>query len=48
MLEAGESVVTVARWLGHSSPTITLGYYAHSCRRPEAKGRTAIDGLLER
>ncbi|WP_307520343.1 tyrosine-type recombinase/integrase [Streptomyces umbrinus] len=29
MLEPGESVVTVARWLGHSSPTITLGYYAH-------------------
>lgn len=27
MLEAGESVVTVARWLGHSTPPITLGYY---------------------
>ncbi|MFM9695006.1 hypothetical protein [Streptomyces europaeiscabiei] len=26
MPEAGESVVTVARWLGHSSPAITLGY----------------------
>ncbi|MEV6147243.1 hypothetical protein [Streptomyces sp. NPDC051992] len=25
MLEAGESVVTLARWLGHSSPAITLG-----------------------
>ncbi|MFJ3861707.1 hypothetical protein ACIPRL_36485 [Streptomyces sp. NPDC090085] len=25
ILEAGESVVTLARWLGHSSPTITLG-----------------------
>ncbi|WUP39870.1 integrase [Streptomyces europaeiscabiei] len=48
MLEAGESVVTVARWLGYSSPAITLGYYAHF--RPEAgsKGRTAIDGLLGR
>ncbi|MEV0265768.1 hypothetical protein AB0I49_31155 [Streptomyces sp. NPDC050617] len=29
MLEAGESVVTPARWLGHSSPAVTLGYYAH-------------------
>ncbi|MFS0691227.1 hypothetical protein [Streptomyces nitrosporeus] len=29
MSEAGESVVTLARWLGHSSPAITLGYYAH-------------------
>ncbi|MGY5057849.1 hypothetical protein ACWDFR_27890 [Streptomyces sp. 900105755] len=24
ILEAGESVVTLARWLGHSTPTITL------------------------
>ncbi|KUL43791.1 hypothetical protein ADL22_12935 [Streptomyces sp. NRRL F-4489] len=29
LLEAGETVVTVAQWLGHSSPVITLGYYAH-------------------
>ncbi|MDX2934759.1 site-specific integrase [Streptomyces ipomoeae] len=48
MLEAGESVVTVARWLGHSSPTITLGYYAHFMPEAGSKGRTAIDGLLER
>lgn len=26
MLEAGESVVIVARWMGHASPTITLDY----------------------
>ncbi|MER7899514.1 tyrosine-type recombinase/integrase [Streptomyces sp. NPDC096046] len=37
MLEAGESVVTLARWLGHSSPAVTLGYYAHFSRRPEAR-----------
>ncbi|MGW7574478.1 tyrosine-type recombinase/integrase [Streptomyces sp. NPDC054765] len=48
MLEAGESVVTVARWLGHSSPTVTLGYYAHFMPEAGSKGRTAIDGLLER
>lgn len=29
MLGAGESVVTLARWLGRSSSAITLGYYAH-------------------
>ncbi|MCT9005733.1 tyrosine-type recombinase/integrase [Streptomyces rhizosphaerihabitans] len=46
MLEAGESVVTVARWLGHSSPAITLGYYAHFMPEAGSKGRTAIDGLL--
>lgn len=29
VLEAGESVVTPARWLGRFSPTVTLSYYAH-------------------
>ncbi|MFE3886670.1 tyrosine-type recombinase/integrase [Streptomyces lydicus] len=48
LLEAGESVVTVARWLGHSSPAITLGYYAHFMPEAGSKGRTAIDGLLGR
>ncbi|WP_251019777.1 tyrosine-type recombinase/integrase [Streptomyces sp. ISL-11] len=48
MLEAGESVVTLARWLGHSSPTVTLGYYAHFMPEAGRKGRTAIDGLLGR
>jgi integrase len=47
-LEAGESVVTLARWLGHSSPTITLDYYAHSMSEAGGKGRSAIDTLLDR
>ncbi|MFE2964413.1 hypothetical protein ACFXKC_12220 [Streptomyces sp. NPDC059340] len=46
MLEAGESVVRLARWLGHSSPAITLGYYAHLMPEAGSKGRTVIDGLL--
>ncbi|TWG01680.1 hypothetical protein FHX80_1166 [Streptomyces brevispora] len=46
MPEAGESVVTLARWLGHSSPAITLGYYAHLMPEAGSKGRGAIDGLL--
>ncbi|MFI2781455.1 hypothetical protein [Streptomyces sp. ALB3] len=46
MLEAGESVVTVTRWLGHSSPAITLGYYAHCMPEAGGKGRGTIDGLL--
>ncbi|MGW8948818.1 hypothetical protein [Streptomyces sp. NPDC055709] len=37
ILEAGESVVTLARWLGRSSPTITLDHYAHFM--PEAGGK---------
>ncbi len=46
MGEAGGSVVTPARWLGHSSPTITLGYYAHFMPEAGSKGRGTIDGLL--
>ncbi|MGW3957952.1 integrase [Streptomyces sp. NPDC004752] len=46
MLEAGESVVTLARWLGRSSPSITLDYYAHFMPEAGRRGRTAIDGLL--
>ncbi|MFJ2420270.1 tyrosine-type recombinase/integrase [Streptomyces brevispora] len=46
MPEAGESVVALARWLGHSSPAITLGYYAHFMPEAGSKGRGTIDGLL--
>lgn len=46
MGEAGESVVTLARWLGHSSPAITLGYYAHFMPEAGSKGRGTIDSLL--
>lgn len=47
MLEAGEFVVTLARGLGHSSPTITLGHYAHFMPEAGNKGRLAIDALLD-
>ncbi|WP_326809300.1 MULTISPECIES: tyrosine-type recombinase/integrase [unclassified Streptomyces] len=47
MLEAGESVVTLARWLGHSSPTITLDHYAHFMPEAGDRGRSAIDALLD-
>ncbi|MFD8814077.1 hypothetical protein ACFV23_21900 [Streptomyces sp. NPDC059627] len=46
ILEAGESVVTLARWLGHSSPTITLDYCAHFMPEAGGKGRGAIDTLF--
>ena len=45
-LEAGEPVVISARWLGHSSPSITLGYYAHFMPEAGSKERSAIGGLL--
>ncbi|MFI9585405.1 hypothetical protein ACIHCQ_26915 [Streptomyces sp. NPDC052236] len=46
ILEAGESVVTLARRLGHSTPTITLDHYAHFMPEAGDKGRHAIDALL--
>jgi integrase len=35
-----------AKWLGHSSPTITLDHYAHFMPEAGKKGRRAIDSLL--
>ncbi|GAA3249316.1 tyrosine-type recombinase/integrase [Streptomyces lavendulae] len=46
LLEAGESIVTLARWLGHSSPTTTLDHYAHFMPQAGGNGRAAIDALL--
>ncbi|MEU0691470.1 integrase [Streptomyces uncialis] len=46
MLEAGEAVMTLARWLGRSSPTVTLSYYAHFMPEAGVKGRTVSDGIL--
>ncbi|MEU1554863.1 integrase [Streptomyces scabiei] len=46
MWEAAESVVTVARCLGHSSPTVTLRYYTRFIPEAGRKGRAVIDGLL--
>ncbi|MFE9366269.1 integrase [Streptomyces sp. NPDC006978] len=46
MLEAGESVGTLARWLGHSSPAITLGYYADFMPEAGSKGRGTMNGGL--
>ncbi|OBQ53972.1 integrase [Streptomyces sp. H-KF8] len=46
MPEEGEPVVTLARWLRHSSPAITLGHSAHFMPQAGSKGRTVIDGLL--
>ncbi|MDT0474027.1 hypothetical protein RM863_18010 [Streptomyces sp. DSM 41014] len=36
----------LARWLGHSSPTITLNYHAHFMPEAGGKGRGAIDALI--
>lgn len=30
LLEAGESALTVAEYLGHASPAVTMAVYAHA------------------
>lgn len=49
-LEAGESVVSLARWLGHSDPVSRCGSTPTSCpaRRPVAPdGRGLVCGRLQ-
>ncbi|WEV29641.1 site-specific integrase [Streptomyces sp. 71268] len=45
-LEAGESVVSLARWLGHSDPGFTLRKYSHFLPRAGARGTAAIDAIF--
>lgn len=47
-MEAGQPVVTPARWFGRSSPVVTLGYYVHFMSEAGSKGRIVVDGLLGR
>ncbi|WP_248782702.1 hypothetical protein [Streptomyces californicus] len=45
-LEAGESVVSLACWLGHSDPGFTLRKYSHFLPRAGARGSSAIDVIF--
>ncbi|MFH9940346.1 site-specific integrase [Streptomyces murinus] len=42
-LEAGESIVSLARWLGHADPGFTLRTYTHFMPDAGARGRAAMD-----
>ncbi|MEU9198512.1 integrase [Streptomyces sp. NPDC048332] len=46
-LEAGESIVSVAQWLGHSSAKITLDTYAHFMPGAGRRGIAAMDSWLD-
>lgn len=45
-LAAGEDVVSVSHWMGHSSPQITLDTYAHFMPDQGQRGRSAVDAWL--
>lgn len=46
MLEEGESIVTLAKWLGHSDPAFTLRTYTHFMPNAGARGVAAMDSWL--
>ncbi|SED86625.1 Transposase DDE domain-containing protein [Streptomyces sp. TLI_105] len=46
-LEAGESIVSLSKWLGHSSPKITLDHYLHFMPGAGSRGLAAMDAWLE-
>ncbi|MER8027824.1 hypothetical protein ABTZ78_02430 [Streptomyces bauhiniae] len=45
-LEAGESVVSLSKWLGHSTPKVTLDHYAHFMPGAGLRGLAAMDAWL--
>jgi integrase len=46
MLEAGESIVSLAKWLGHTDPAFTLRTYTHFMPQAGARGLAAIESWL--
>ncbi|MER7917376.1 MULTISPECIES: hypothetical protein [unclassified Streptomyces] len=44
--EDRESIVSLARWLGHSDPGFTLRKYSHFLPRAGARGSAAIDAIF--
>ena len=46
LIAAGMNVVTVSRRLGHGSPTVTFGGYAHLFDKGDESAAKAIDAVL--
>ena len=47
LLNMGFSVVDVASWLGHSSSSTTLNFYAHIQKNSKMNIANALDGVFE-
>ncbi|MFE4961409.1 tyrosine-type recombinase/integrase [Streptomyces sp. NPDC056660] len=45
LLDAGESVKAISRYLGHSDPGFTLRVYTHLMPSSESRTRKAVDGM---
>lgn len=47
LLEMGFTVAQVAEWLGHSSPEVTLKYYAHATKQSKMQIANALDSMFD-
>lgn len=45
LLDAGENIVAVSKFVGHHKPTVTLNIYGHLMPTSESRTRTAIDTM---
>ena len=46
LIDQNVSIVTVASWLGHSSPTTTLNFYAHTNQEQKKRAAKVIDNMI--
>ena len=46
LLEMGFTIAQVAEWLGHSSPEVTLKYYAHANKQSKMQIANALDSMF--
>src|SRR5215469_2568658 len=46
LIDAGVDIVVISRRLGHASPNVTLGIYAHMFRKSDDKAAAAINAAL--
>ena len=46
LMEQNVSIVNISGWLGHSSPTTTLNFYAHTNQEQKKRVANVIDDLI--
>jgi integrase len=47
LIDAGVDIVTISKRLGHATPAVTLGTYAHLFRKDDGKAAAAINAALK-
>lgn len=47
MLDSGQPITAVSKWMGHANPAITLRIYAHMMPDADGRGRAAMQKWIE-